>query len=68
MTQQIDLKNLDKTNWQTFRFDQLARKVSESVDPNTTDLDIYVGLEHLDTESIHIKRFGTPQDVSVKLP
>lgn len=64
MTQKIDLKNIDKSNWKTFRFDQIAKKISETVDPNTTDLTTYVGLEHLDAESIHIKRFGTPADVS----
>ena len=60
----LDLKNIDKSNWKTFRFDQIAEKISETVDPNTTDLDIYIGLEHLDSESIHIKRRGTPADVS----
>lgn len=60
----MDLNNLDKSSWETFRFDQIAKKVSETVDPNSTDLDIYVGLEHLDAESIHIKRTGTPDQVS----
>ena len=60
----IDLKSIDKSNWRTYRFDQIAKKISETVDPNTTDLDIYIGLEHLDAESIHIKRRGTPADVS----
>ena len=64
MTQNIDLKNLDKSTWKTYRFDQLAQKVSETVDPNTTELEIYVGLEHLDAESIHLKRKGIPSDVS----
>lgn len=60
----IDLKTLDKSNWKTFRFDQIAHRISEPVDPNTTELDIYIGLEHIDAESIHIKRSGTPEDVS----
>jgi type I restriction enzyme S subunit len=60
----VDLRNLDKANWETYRFDQFVEKVSETVDPNTTDLEIYIGLEHLDSESIHIKRRGTPADVS----
>ncbi|MBL7906159.1 MAG: restriction endonuclease subunit S [Bacteroidales bacterium] len=62
--QNIDLRNIDKSNWESYRFDQIAMKISETVDPNNTDLTIYVGLEHLDAESIHIKRFGTPADVS----
>ncbi|OVE82252.1 hypothetical protein BVY04_01490 [bacterium M21] len=60
----MDLNNLDKSDWQTFRFDQIAKSVSERVDPNNTDLETYIGLEHLDGESIHIKRFGTPDDVN----
>ena len=63
MEQGIDLKNLDKTNWKTFRFDQIAKRISETVDPNTTDLEIYIGLEHIDAEDIHIKRQGVPADV-----
>lgn len=59
----IDLNNLDKSNWETFKFEEIASKVSETVDPNTTDLSIYIGLEHIDAEDIHIRRFGTPDDV-----
>ncbi|MEQ9220237.1 MAG: restriction endonuclease subunit S [Cyclobacteriaceae bacterium] len=59
----INLKNLDKSSWTTWRFDEIAFKVSETVDPAKTDLEIYVGLEHLDAEDIHIRRKGTPSDV-----
>lgn len=64
IAQKIDLKNLDKSNWETFRFEEIASKISETVDPNSTTLDTYVGLEHLDAEDIHIRRKGTPDDVS----
>lgn len=60
----IDLNNLDKSNWKTYRFDEIAKNISERVDPNNTDLEVYIGLEHLDSESIHIKRHGTPDDVN----
>lgn len=59
----FDFKQIDKSGWQTYRFDQIAFNISERVEPQETDLDIYVGLEHLDPESIHIKRWGTPSDV-----
>lgn len=62
--QKIDLKHLDKSDWETFRFEEIASKISETVDPNTTTLETYVGLEHLDAEDIHIRRKGTPDDVS----
>jgi len=63
MTKKINLKKLDKTNWQKFRFDEIAKSITERVDPKNTELKIYIGLEHLDPESIHIKRNGTRDDV-----
>lgn len=60
----VDLINIDKSNWKPYRFDQIAVRVSEPVNPGSTELDIYIGLEHLDSESIHIKRRGSPSDVS----
>jgi type I restriction enzyme S subunit len=62
--EKLDLKNIDKSKWNYYRFDQIASKISETVDPNSTDLDIYIGLEHLDSESIHVTRRGSPADVS----
>lgn len=58
------LNNIDKSRWKPFPFEKIARRVSESVDPKTTDLTIYYGLEHLDGETIHIRRNGAPDDVS----
>lgn len=63
MTQNIDLKNLDKSNWETFRFEEIAQKVSKTVKPEEAGVDIYIGLEHIDGEDIHIRRKGTPADV-----
>ncbi|HNV88734.1 MAG TPA: restriction endonuclease subunit S [Methylotenera sp.] len=59
----LNLKKLDKSQWKTYRFDEIAKNISERVDPNNTDLEVYVGLEHIDSESIHLKRSGTPDDV-----
>lgn len=60
----LDLNNLNKSNWKTYRFDEIAKNISERVDPNNTDLKVYIGLEHIDSESLHIKRHGTPDDVN----
>lgn len=62
--QKMNLKNFDKSNWKLFKFHEIAYRISETVDPNTTELDVYIGLEHIDGENIHIKRYGTPADVS----
>lgn len=60
----MNLIALDKSNWQRYRFDEIAGKVSETVAPQSTDAQIYVGLEHIDPDDIHIRRFGKPDDVS----
>lgn len=53
----------DKSNWLSVRFDQMAEQVNQRVEPNDADADIYVGLEHLDSESLKIRRWGSPADV-----
>lgn len=58
------LINLDKSTWQRLPFGEIAQSIGERVDPTSTDLETYVGLEHIDPESIHIKRFGKREDVS----
>lgn len=60
----IDLNNLDKSTWETFTFEEIASKISQTVDPSKTDLEIYIGLEHIDAEDIHIRRNGVPADVT----
>jgi type I restriction enzyme S subunit len=59
-----NLQNLDKSTWQKFPFGEIAKSIGERVDPTKTDLETYVGLEHIDPESLHIKRFGKREDVS----
>ena len=52
-----------KPGWKTYRFDQIAFNVTERVEPGDTDLQYYVGLEHLDSDSLKIRRWGSPSDV-----
>ena len=52
-----------KPGWKTWRFDQIATNIVERVDPGATDLERYVGLEHLDSDLLKIRRWGTPDDV-----
>ena len=61
--EKIDLKNLDKSSWKSFKFEEIAQKISKTVKPEEAEVDIYVGLEHLDAEDIHIRRKGVPADV-----
>ncbi|SIN66220.1 restriction endonuclease subunit S [Algoriphagus halophilus] len=62
--EKINLNHLDKSTWESFRFEEIAQKISKTVDPNSTTLETYVGLEHIDPDDIHIRRFGSPDDVS----
>lgn len=52
-----------KQGWKIWRFDQIALNIKEWVEPSDTDLEFYVGLEHLDPDSLKIRRWGTPDDV-----
>lgn len=57
-----------KAGWQIVRFDEIARNISERVEPSETDLEVYVGLEHLDPQSLRITRRGVPSDVEGQRP
>ncbi|WP_319779065.1 restriction endonuclease subunit S [Maridesulfovibrio sp.] len=53
----------NKSNWPTVKFEKIAQNVSKRVDPTKVDTDIYVGLEHLDPSTIHLREWGHPSDV-----
>ena len=42
--------------WRMVKFGEMATHISKRVEPSETDLAIYVGLEHLDPDSLRIKR------------
>ena len=52
-----------QAGWQVVKFCEIARNISERVDPSVTNLKVYVGLEHLDPQSLSIERKGEPGDV-----
>lgn len=53
-----------KPGWKVWRFDQIATNVNVRIDnPSESGMEHYVGLEHLDTDSLKIRRWGTPEDV-----
>ncbi|PLX27160.1 hypothetical protein C0583_04640 [Candidatus Parcubacteria bacterium] len=54
---------INKQNWNKYRFNDISENISERVEPIESESEIYVGLEHLDSNSIHIKRHGHPSDV-----
>jgi len=58
-----------KPGWKVWRFDQMATNVNVRIDnPSESGMEHYVGLEHLDSDSLKIRRWGSPSDVeSTKL-
>lgn len=55
--------------WTRVKFGDIAASIAERVDdPSAAGVDRYVGLEHLDPDSVAIRRWGSPSDVeSTKL-
>ncbi len=60
---------ISKAGWTRVRFDQIATQINDRVDnPAEAGVERYVGLEHLDPDSLSIRRWGEPTDVeSTKL-
>lgn len=58
-----------KPGWKRVKFGEVAECVNDRVDdPAKSGVDRYVGLDHLDPESLTIRRWGTPDEVeSTKL-
>jgi restriction endonuclease S subunit len=53
----------ERTGWRTLPFGEFAQSINERVEPSDAAKDIYVGLEHLDPQSLHIRRWGKGSDV-----
>lgn len=58
-----------KPGWKRVKFRELAECINDRIDdPSTAGVERYVGLDHLDPESLTIRRWGSPEDVeSTKL-
>jgi restriction endonuclease S subunit len=58
------IEKVMKPGWKVWRFDQIATNVNVRIDnPSESGMEYYVGLEHLDADSLKICRWGTPDDV-----
>ena len=56
-----------REGWRVVRFDEMAQLVNDRVDnPSEAGVERYVGLEHLDPESLKIRRWGSPDDVEAQ--
>ncbi|MXV51520.1 hypothetical protein GS399_11110 [Pedobacter sp. HMF7647] len=57
ITKAIENKT-DKAKWVKWKFSDLVENIVEKVVPQDSGLEHYIGLEHLDSGSLKIKRFG----------
>ena len=53
-----------KPGWKMVHFGDIAENVAVRVDPSEAQTEVYVGLEHLDPETIHLREWGHPSDVT----
>ncbi|GHT07273.1 type I restriction-modification system specificity subunit [Bacteroidia bacterium] len=54
--------NIDKSKWTKVKFGDVAIQQKESVDIETTHLNRYIAGEHMDTEDIHLRKWGIVGD------
>ncbi|NTV45681.1 MAG: restriction endonuclease subunit S [Chlorobiales bacterium] len=53
-----------KSGWKMVKFGDIAQNVAVRVDPAEAKTEVYVGLEHLDPNSLHLHQWGHPSDVT----
>ena len=53
-----------KPGWKMVKFGDIAQNVADRVDPADAKNDVYVGLEHLNPSTIHLRQWGHPSDVT----
>ncbi len=57
ITEAIESK-IDRSKWESWKFSDLVENIVEKIVPKDSGLDHYIGLEHLDSGSLKIRRFG----------
>jgi len=53
-----------KSGWKMVKFGDIAQNVAVRVDPAEAKTEVYVGLEHLDPSTLHLRQWGHPSDVT----
>ena len=52
----------DRKGWKTVRFGEVVENLNETCDPEETGLERFIGLEHLEPGSLHIRAWGNVVD------
>ena len=53
-----------KPGWKMVKFGDFAQNIAVRVNPADAKTEVYVGLEHLDPSTIHLRQWGHPSDVT----
>ncbi len=53
-----------KSSWKVVMFGDIVQNIAVRVNPADAKTNVYVGLEHLDPSTIHLRQWGHPSDVS----
>ena len=54
---------IKRDKWKRLPFGEFGQSVNERIEPSKAGEEIYVGLEHLDSQDLHIRRCGKGSDV-----
>jgi len=52
-----------RKGWRRMAFEAFAESVNERVEPSEAAEEIYVGLEHIDSQDLHVRHWGKGSDV-----
>jgi type I restriction enzyme S subunit len=52
----------DRSKWKRVRFGDVVKQMKEQVDPEADGIERYVAGEHMETENVHIRKWGTVGD------
>jgi hypothetical protein len=52
----------NRAGWKRVRFGDVVKMMKETVDPSSGELDRYIAGEHMDSEDVHLRRWGTVGD------
>ena len=53
----------DRAGWKRMAFGEFVESIGERAEPKDAQEEIYLGLEHLDPQCLHIRRWGKGSDV-----
>lgn len=56
------LETFDRSKWKRVRFGDVVKQMKDQVNPEADGIERYVAGDHMDSENVHIRRWGTVGD------